>query len=491
MNNYRASKWQQEFHSCPADEMLGGGSAGPGKSLALLMDPCGQIAIEHARCQRGEVRWGASAGWALHLRKEMPRLAQTIQRSKALFKAMDAGSEYQENTHTHVFSSGYRYQFGHLKDADTYLNYRSQEYTWLGIDEIGEVHDKNSYDELVLRVRTADPVLAKMLKVRAVSNPWGNWVRDYFVEPWPTGRKLLTHQVRLLDGSIGERTRMFLPAKLSDNPDPAFRAQYELNLQTKPPHVRAMLLMGDWYAIAGAFFADCWDRARVVVKPFVIPSGWRRFRSGDWGYQNETAIHWWAVSPDNELICYRERTYNGSKAKQKLDAVSVAERIKDIEVEAGEWNRLRGCSRLTGPMDTNLWMEAGHRGLTMAHDMQRVGVNWFKASKGRRQCAQQVIKRLMQRGYNDRPGLLFFENCRKAIDTIPALPTDDSEEENGEVPKKCSYDHWYDSVSYACAANPLPSGKEDVAQGNDDDDGFPKSSRYDEPVKNRGSWGYG
>lgn len=488
--DYRPSAWQREFHSCDANEMLGGGSAGPGKSLALLMDPVSQIVVEHERCKRGEIRWGESLGWALHIRREMPRLLQTLARAGRLFKTLDPGATWDGNDHIWRFSSGYKWQAGHLKNPDSFMNYRSSEFTHLGFDELGEIDQKVAYDELLLRVRTADPVLAKMLKVRAVSNPCANWVRDYYVDPAPEGRKIIKTRFIRSDGTEGVRTRLFLPARLSDNPDPEFRRQYEEALLSRPPHIRAQLLNGDWYAIAGAFFAEAWDTSRVVVKPFKIPSGWRRMRSGDWGYQNPTVIHWWAITPDNEMICYRERTYNGPKAHEKLDAHGVACRIKEIELENGEWNRIRNRSRLTGPMDTNLWQEAGHRGMNMAHDMDRVGVGWFKASKGRRQCAQQVIKRLLQRGYNDRPGLMFFENCTKAIATIPALPTDSSEEANGEVPKKCDADHWYDSVSYACAANPLPSGREDLPQNHDDED-FPRAARYQERGQNRGAWGYG
>lgn len=471
MNGYSPSPWQREFHACAADEMLGGGSAGPGKSLALLMDPMEQVVVEHARCQKGEVGWGRSEGWALHLRKSYPMLEQNIHRSKQLFTVLDDAAKYDPQTHKWTFSSGYKYQFGHLAQADSWTIYRSNQYTYLGIDEIGEIEQRQPYDELVLRVRSTDRVLSKMLKVRAVSNPWANWVRDYFVDPAPQGRKLIVTKVKMGDGSIEERTRMFLPARLSDNPDPEFRRQYEVNLATKPPHIRAALLDGDWYVVAGAFFAEVWEPSRVVIKPFQIPAGWKRFRSGDWGWTNEAVIHWWAVSPDGEMICYRERTFNGPKAAVKLDAWNVAQRIREIEIENNEWNRIQNKSRLTGPMDTNMWAETGHRGRTMAHDMAEVGVNWFKATKGRRQAAQQVVRRLMARGYNDRPSLMFFETCQKAIATIPALPTDDSPEANGEEPKKCAYDHWYDSVSYACASNPLPTGREELDRAWDEDEG--------------------
>lgn len=478
---YVRSKWGEEYDALTVDEALGGGSAGPGKSLVLLNNSNDQIVVQHARCNAKEFEWGRAPGWTLHLRREFPRLEQTIWRSKMLFPKMSPGVKYDHDSHKWTFPSGYQYQFGHLKDASTFLNYRSNEYTKLKIDELGEVEDANIYHELTARVRTTDPVLKQMMGVRCMTNPTPNWVRDYFVDPVPGGRVVLKRRIRLSDGTEGIRTRIFLPAKLSDNPDPEFRRQYELNLRDKPSHIRAALLDGNWYVIAGAFFADAWDPDLVVIKPFRIPSGWRRFRSGDWGFNHPCVILWWAVSPEGELICYRERSFNGPKAKERLDAQQVAVRIKEIERAHGEWNNLRNCSRLTGPMDNQLWEERGHRGPTMASDMASEGINWVKATKGRMQGAQQVMKRLKMRGYNGRPGLMFFEDAHNCIRTIPAIGTDETEPEKPQ--KKDGFDDWYKAAEYACAYNPVPSGKEDRAEWDDDDE--------DESPGNRGKFGYG
>lgn len=482
--NYAPSPWGREFHGLSMREALGGGSAGPGKSLALLMDPMGQVAIEHERCAHSEIRWGESIGWAIHLRREFPRLEQTMRRAELLFPKLDPGVKWEGGSHTWRFSSGYKYQFGHLRDNDTFLNYRSNEYTWLGIDEIGEIEHKETWDQLCLRVRTTDPVLRQHRKARAVTNPTANWVREYFVDPAPQGRVLLVNEITLGDGTKEDKTRLFLPARLSDNPNAEFRRDYEADLRDKPPHIRAALLDGNWYVVAGAFFADLWDPDRVVIKPIKFGHGWRKFRSGDWGYKSPGVVHWWCITPENELICYREFNFNGPKAKQLLDATAVAERIKDIEKAAGEWNNLTNRSRLTGPMDSQLWSEIGHRGPTMADDMAKVGVSWFKATKGRRQAAHQLIKRLKTRGYNGRPGIMFFETCHKAISTIPALGTDPSDP---EVPADGGPDHWFDSVAYACAANLVPSGKEDFQP---DPEERWETDKY-EKAPDRGQYGYG
>jgi hypothetical protein len=481
---YKPSRWQAEFHAMPVDEGLGGGSVGPGKSMALLNDANDQVVVEQARAAAKEIT--RSKGWALHIRKELPMLEQTIWRSKQLFPVLDSSAKYSENDHKWVFySSGYQYQFGHLKDPDSYLKYRSNEYTWLGFDELVEIQWKDVYDELVTRVRTADPVLQKMLKVRGVTNPAPGWVRDYFIEPNRNGREILEDEVTLRDGTKRIRTRMFLPAKLWDNPDPNFISNYEASLRHRPKHIRAALLEGDWFVVPGAFFSDVWDADRVVIKPFKIPSGWHKFRSGDWGYKEECVILWWAVTPDRELICYRERTYNGTKAKRRMDAGEVARAIKEVEQAHGEWNRLKNCSRLSGPMDNQLWEERGRKGPTMADDMAKEGVYWQRATKGRVSMAQQLITRLGQKGYDGRPGIMFFEDCQKCIQTIPSIGTDELEPEK---PKDGGPDHWYAAVGYACAANPVPSGKEDRANDNDDDD---EGGNNGAPFGGLGEFGYG
>src|SRR5688572_31651895 len=96
---YAPSPWAIRFHEAQADEILGGGSAGPGKSLTLLWDPIvNQAIVEHARCtgqfldrlspfladlcRKHPIRPGQSEGHALSMRRTMPQLQETIDRSK-------------------------------------------------------------------------------------------------------------------------------------------------------------------------------------------------------------------------------------------------------------------------------------------------------------------------------------------------------------------------------------------------------------------------
>lgn len=437
---YEPAPVQEEFHACGANEILLGGAAGPGKSLALLMDPIQtQLLEEHRRWQRGEIQ--QSAGWALHLRREFPRLEQTIERAHRMFRQLDPGCRWEAANHRYTFSCGYKQQFGHVKDDADRFNYLSNEYTHIGWDELGEFQSREVYEFVNTRLRTSDPVLQQKLRIVAASNPTGNWVRDYFVDPAPDGRTLLTRKILLDDGTEAQRSRIFIPATLKDNPDAGFRRRYEIELQDKPPHIRRALLYGDWYVIPGAFFADEFEDCHRKA-PFPIPTGWKRFRSMDWGYKSPCVVLWWAIDTDGNLYCYRELNCI------RMDAGEVARKVREIEEAADEWDERRKCSRLSGPADTQIWEQRGTIGPTIAETMSHEGVFWEKCTKNRHASVAMFLKRLKDRGGDSgAPAICFFTNCKKTIRTIPAIGTDDNDP---ELPEDGGDDHWLDAVLYAC-----------------------------------------
>ncbi len=44
---YTPSAWGAAYHSLPYDQVLGAGSAGPGKTTVLIWEPLAQIITEH------------------------------------------------------------------------------------------------------------------------------------------------------------------------------------------------------------------------------------------------------------------------------------------------------------------------------------------------------------------------------------------------------------------------------------------------------------
>jgi hypothetical protein len=490
---YSPSPWGHLYHSLPHNEALGGGSAGPGKTMCLLMDPMQQIHVEHERCvdpkHPHHQPFGSSTGHAIFLRRQHPMLADVVKRAHALFRAVDEAVRWNENKHTFTFSSGFVYQFGHCNDKNDWVNYLGFEFSWIGWDEL-ITFEEEQYDQVNARLRSSDPVLQKMLKIRAMTNPMmqrkqgenfsitdPNWVRKRFVDPAPEGKTTLVKKIKMDDGSVEQWTSIFMPALLSDNPNPEFRRMYEINLQQKKPHIRQALLRGDWYTTEGSYFAEEWNRDLHVCKPFKIPKEWPKWRSMDWGFKLPGCVHWWAMDDDGNIFCVREMMFKGKTDEEVAEAI--------IQVEQGlKWTKGR-TSKLTGPADTQLWEERGDTGKTKAQAMADKGVYWVKADKrSRLRSAELVTARLKDHdGGTTTPGIVFFDTCTEIIKLLPAIQTSDK---NSEEPADGNDDHPFDSccysVSYAAFGR---AGLGWTRKDEDDDDEKP------DPVVKDGYWGYG
>ena len=444
-------------------------------SMVLLMDPMEQVQIEHVRCQLGSgqikeapvsfgeykelveqnpLRWGHSEGWILHLRRTLPRLSETINRAHRIFPLIDPEVKWNEKNHIWTFSSGIKYEFGHCKDRTDYNNYLGKQYSYLGWDELVEFN-KEQYDFISSRIRTGDRVLKHFLKNRSMSNPRlsGNkgedisiddpsWVKRYFVDPCPEGKKVLRRKVVRRDGTVEYVTKLYMPATLYDNPDPEFVKQYELQLMSRPKHIRDCYLYGRWDTVIGSHFAEDWNPSIHVCKPFKIPHDWPIFRAGDWGYSTNGTVGWYAVHPEGTLYCFYEISF------MKKNATEVAEMIKYFEEKNKLWDPNQG-SKCYGPMDRQLWEERGSSFKTKYEEMVEVGVDWCKADQKSRETNCEVFMNRLRshENFTRLPGIVFFENCEKSIKTIPSLETDVN---NLEVPKKGPQDHWYDRNTYAC-----------------------------------------
>lgn len=459
---YQPSEWQQRFHDTARmgiNEVLGAGSAGPGKTTALLMDIVDQITVEHERCSNPDhkypLQWGTSRGWALHLRRTLTMLKQTIDLSHRYFKAIDPGATWNQNDLMWTFSSGFKYQFGHCKDTHDFENFMSFEFSAIYFDELTGFEEEQ-YDQIITRLRSSDPVLRMMLRVRSMSNPLmrhegenitvkdPNWVRRRFVVAAPQGNVIFKRKLTRKDGTTEWHKWCYMPAKLHDNPDKEFVAKYELNLLKSPPHIRAALLDGDWFVTVGSFFAEYWKKGIHVIRPFRVSKEWRIFRSMDWGFKAPGCIHWFALDDENTLYVIYELRFQGKIADE------VAAMVQATEELLGFWDERSKSSRITGPADTQIWEQRGQGGKSIAESFADKGVQWTKADKRSRQTnAQHLIKRLTDHDEQTKvPGIVIFESCKWIIQVLPAMQTSPN---NSEEPADGGDDHPYDSLVYGCA----------------------------------------
>ena len=85
-------------------------------------------------------------------------------------------------------------------------------------------------------------------------------------------------------------TRLFLPARLGDNPFlRKADAGYEKRLKLLSPTDRKALLDGVWELNEGQYFSE-FSRDLHVVKPYAIPHDWRRCLTIDYGLDMLAAL---------------------------------------------------------------------------------------------------------------------------------------------------------------------------------------------------------
>lgn len=306
---------QTRFLASGAKEILYGGAAGGGKSAGLIA-----IAL----------RWQNVPQFrSIFFRRETTQLKDLLDKANEIFKIAAPKARWNRTENTWHFPSGATSYFRHLEHEGDEGAHDGQEYQYIGFDELTHF-TKDMYTKLRARLRSSTPGLPRIM--RGTSNPggkhaewvfqfWGPWLDPQYdcdthapvradgtpfcprtsddgraLPPVPAGETLYVLETRegtryVRKGTPGATGRVFIPAKLADNPkltdaDPG----YEANLLGLDAVRRAQLLDGDWLAkpAAGLVFkrawfeivdaapADAmrvraWDRAATVPKPGTDP----------------------------------------------------------------------------------------------------------------------------------------------------------------------------------------------------------------------------
>lgn len=437
---------QTAFVKCPVFEVVYGGARGGGKTDACL----GDWAL-HAK------RYGADAK-GLFLRRTQIALLPTIERAKRLFRPL--GAVWKEQDKRFVWPNGATLYFRYLdKDSDA-DNYQGHDYTRVYVEELTQFAVPDPLDKIKATLRSGAGVPTGF---RASCNPGGpghGWVKERYIEPgaWNIVKSTFVNPFTNEEVS---RSRVFIPAKLSDNPqllrnDPGYVAN--LFMSGSKALVQAWL-QGDWDVVEGAFF-DCWDTSKHVVQPFIIPKDWTKFRSFDWGSAAPFSVGWWAIAGDDygriprgALVRYRE--WYGASAPQKglkLTTEAVAAGI--LERDAGEDMHVGSVA------DPAIFAEDG--GPSRAEVFSRHGI-FFRRADNKRVSGNGAMggwDEMRQRlvGKDGVPMLYVFETCKDFIRTVPALPHDTKRMEDVDSDAE---DHIADEARYACMSRPwvrpLPS----------------------------------
>ena len=432
---------QVHLITCPVFEVFFGGARGGGKTDGMLGEW-----IRHAE-DHGPNAIG------LMIRRERTQLIETIERSHQIFGRLE-GWQWKEQDKMWRSDRGARLRFAYLeRDADAEA-YQGHSYTRIYVEELTNFPDPKPVMKLMATLRSGAGVPCGF---RATGNPGGpghQWVKARYIDPDPRGYQVITESFKNpWTNETVTRERVFIPSKLNQNK--YLGAEYVANLQMAGNEalVKAWL-EGDWSVIEGAFF-DCWSNERHVIKPFVIPDDWLRFRSADWGSAAPFSVGWWAVVGDSDnalrlprgaLVRYRE--WYGASAPNvglKLTAEEVARGIRAKEA---------GDTIAYGVLDPAAFAVDG--GPSIAERMMKEGVSFRRADNKRvtqrgAMGGWDQMRARMKGGEDERPMLYVFDTCKDFIRTVPALQHDPDKPEDLDTDAE---DHVADEARYACMSRP-------------------------------------
>ena len=233
-------------------EILYGGAAGGGKSVAQLMGALQYVDIP-----------GYSAILFRKTYADLSLPGALIDMSKQWLMPFVESKEvkWSEKDKQYIFPSGASLNFGYLESANDCFRYQGAEFQYIGMDEVTHI-DPNNYRYLFSRLRKAK-TLQVPLRFRATANPGGAFGEYYYQRFFVEGK---------------ERGRIFIGAGLKDNPYLDAEA-YEETLQELDPVTREQLLNGNWEIKSqGDMFNRHWF---LIVNRDEIPAQARRVRFWD------------------------------------------------------------------------------------------------------------------------------------------------------------------------------------------------------------------
>lgn len=428
---------QTSFLAANEREVLYGGAAGGGKSYAMLADPLRYM--QHPQFS------------GLLLRHTTEELRELIWKSQEMYPKIYPGIKWSERKMQWIAPSGARLWFSYLDRDEDVLRYQGLAFSWVGFDELTQWSTPFAWNYMRSRLRSTASDLP--VYMRATTNPGGPghaWVKKMFIDPsapnkafWATDidtAQTLTYPAGHSKAGQPLFRRRFIPAMLVDNPYLAQQGDYETMLLSLPEHQRKQLLEGNWDVSEGAAFAE-FNRSIHVIEPTDIPRNWVKFRACDYGYGSFSAVLWFAVSPSEQIIVYRELYVS------KVLAKDLARMVMELEQNDGQIRY--------GVLDSSCWHKRGDTGPSLAEQMIKEGCRWRPSdrSAGSRVAGKNEIHRRLQVDeFTEEPRLVIMSNCTNLIAQLPILPLDKSNPE--DIDTKVTFDHLYDALRYGVMSRP-------------------------------------
>jgi phage terminase large subunit len=225
-------------------------------------------------------------------------------------------------------------------------------------------------------------------------------------------------------------------------------------LSSLPESLRRAYRYGDWDALSGAYFSE-FSQDTHVIRPFPVPETWARYRSLDYGL-DMLACLWTAIDPSGRCYVYREL---------KLSGLIVSEAARTILGSTLPGERITATF---APPD--IWSRQKDTGRSMSELFASCGVPLLRSDSGRVQ-GHLMVKEMLMRQADGRPGLLVFDSCRELIGDLQAIQADEANPSDCAV-QPHEITHTVDALRYFCVSRTGPAAAEPPA-----DDGETASYR--------------
>ena len=484
--DYTPQPKQALFHACPANEILFGGSAGPGKSYSIRHEAL----IWAQRVPKLQVYL---------FRRSYPE----VEKSHILPIQMDWGEtygRYNDQKRRYSLPSGSCIHFCHAQHEKDVMSYHGAEIGLLVIDELSTFTEWQ-YTYLRNRVRCTldiDPRWRHRIPgVMAGSNPGGpghEFCKRLFVDyclidskeakrrqaNQPDDGPVYEHPSRRLGHTVyyglrraseneGGMVRAYIPALIEDNQllmkrDPG----YINRVKAMPEPYRSAYLDGDWEIFLGQVFN--FNRHAHVCPPHPVPKHAKIYFGFDWGFAKPFSCGWnytdadgrlyrfgelygWNKIPDQglrksdseiaEMICTKEMELGIRKPGGKLvDSFDIGERVLDVEYVLSP-----DC------FSKKPDYKGGGQGPSTSEVFFDYGINGYPGDPARDQKIKQFHERLrIPHDPSSRPMFQVFDTCTQFIRTIPLLQQDEHDPEDVDTKME---DHIYDEQALIFQCRPL------------------------------------
>lgn len=330
------------------------------------------------------------------------------------------------------------------RNLDKPEKYDSVEYGMIGVDELTK-NPPEVFDELRKRLRWGGPNRFPddfVFPFVGGSNPGGighGWVKALWIDPqsptdYPAELQEFAHHFK------------FIQALAQDNHyNPK---SYFSDLLSLPEQMRKAYAYGDWDAFLGQYFGE-WRKAIHVCPKFHIPHYWTRFTAEDWGYAKPWCRLWFAVSPEGQVIAYREQYETQKLPEWMAEKGKHYSQGETIKYKLG---------------DPAMWDEVGKaygmNGVPIAQQLSDHGWNLLKANNERIAGWQQV--RAFLQWQKDKDGKLIrppmFQvmegTCPNLIKFLPSMVFDKLKPEDLDTDAE---DHAPDTLRYGLMSRPKPT----------------------------------